>query len=55
MTFGLVSLIATLVLILALNWSRFQEMGSGNIIRLSLIWAAIMAGMVLALRLLGIG
>lgn len=53
MIFGLVSLIATLVLILALNWRRFQEMGSGNVVRLSLIWAAIITGMVLALRLLG--
>jgi len=55
MIFGLVSVIATLVLILALNWSRFQEMGSGNVIRMVLIWGAIIAGMVLALRLLGFG
>jgi hypothetical protein len=55
MIFGLVSVIATLVLILALNWGRFQAMGTGNVIRLAFIWAAIITGMVLALRLLGFG
>jgi len=54
MIFGLVSLIATLVLVLALNWNRFTEMGAGNVVRLALIWGAIIAGMALLLRLLGI-
>ncbi len=54
MIFGLVSLVAALVLIIALNWSRFQEMGSGQVLRLALIWAAIITAMVLVLRLFGI-
>jgi hypothetical protein len=53
MTFALVSLLATLALILALNWGRFQEIGFGNVIRMLLIWGAIITGLVLVLQLLG--
>jgi hypothetical protein len=53
MTFGLVSLLLSLILVLALNWSRFAAMGAGNVVRMVLIWGAIIAGLVLLLRLLG--
>lgn len=53
MTFALVSLLASLGLILAFNWNRFAELGLGNVVRMLLIWGAIITGLVLALRLLG--
>ncbi len=53
MTFALVSVAATLALVLALNWGRFQAMGSGQIIRLVLIWGVIIAALFLLLRFLG--
>lgn len=54
MIFGLVSVLAALVLIIALNWGRFQEMGGARVLRLALIWAAIITAMVLALKLFGV-
>lgn len=54
MTFGLVALLASLTLILVLNWERFQQMGAGRVIRLLLIWGAIITGLVLLVRLLGL-
>ena len=41
MTFALVSLLATLSLVLALNWNRFAALGWGNVARMLLIWGAI--------------
>jgi hypothetical protein len=53
MTFALVSLLATLTLILALNWNGFARMGWGNVVRMLLIWGAIITALVLVLRLFG--
>jgi hypothetical protein len=53
MTFALVSLVATLALILALNWGMFERVGWGRTLRMLLIWGVILAGGVLLLRLLG--
>lgn len=53
MTFALVSLLATLALILALNWRRFREMETGAIVRIALIWAVIIVALFLIVRLLG--
>lgn len=55
MIFAIVSVAAALLLIIALNWDRFQALGRGHLIRLALIWAVIIIAMVLALRLLGVG
>jgi hypothetical protein len=54
MTLALVSLLATLGLLLALNWNRFAEMGWGNVARMLLIWGVIITALVLLLRLLGL-
>ncbi|WP_199553723.1 hypothetical protein [Sandaracinobacteroides hominis] len=53
MTFALVSVLASLALILALNWNRFQQMGSGQILRMVLIWGVVIAALFLILRLFG--
>lgn len=53
MTMALISVLATLALVLALNWSRFREMGSGTVIRMALIWAVIIVALFLLVRLLG--
>ncbi|MGL6044323.1 MAG: hypothetical protein ACRC1J_10395 [Sandaracinobacteroides sp.] len=53
MTFALVSVLASLCLVLALNWKRFEAIGWGNVIRMILIWGAIITGLVLVMRLLG--
>lgn len=53
MTFALVSLLATLALLLALNWRSFERLGWGNMARMLLIWGVIITGLVLVLRLFG--
>lgn len=55
MSFGFIYALLALVLILALNWQRFQAMGWPNAIRMLLIWGAVIAGLVLVIRLLGLG
>lgn len=44
-----------LLLVLALNWNHFRSMPPGQILRMALIWGAIIAGLMLVLRLLGFG
>ncbi len=51
--FGIVAVLASLVLLLVLNWGRFQEMGSARVLRLAIIWAVILTAGVLVLKLLG--
>jgi hypothetical protein len=53
MTFALVSVLATLIVVLTLNWNRFAALGWGNVARMLLIWGAIITALVLVLRLLG--
>jgi len=53
MTFAFVSVAASLLLLLALNWQRFRAMGGQTVTRLLLIWATIILGLGLVLRLLG--
>ena len=53
MTFAFISVAATLLLLLALNWQRFRAMGAQTVTRMLLVWAAIILGLGLALRLLG--
>ncbi|MCG2840055.1 hypothetical protein L6Q21_03530 [Sandaracinobacter sp. RS1-74] len=53
MTMALISVLASLALVLALNWNRFQAMGSGTLLRMALIWAVILVALFLVVRLLG--
>jgi hypothetical protein len=53
MTFAIISVLASLGLILALNWERFRSMGWERVGRMVLIWLAIIVGLGVALRLLG--
>jgi hypothetical protein len=53
MTFAFISVLASLALILALNWQRFRAMGWDRVLRMMLIWLAIIVGLGVALRLLG--
>lgn len=46
-------LAATLFVILALNWPCLARLGSREIVRLALIWAAIIAAGVLLARMAG--
>lgn len=43
-----------LLLVVSLNWRRFDSMGWGSVLRLLLIWTAIFAGGALFLRLAGL-
>ncbi|WP_374388360.1 hypothetical protein [Sandaracinobacter sp.] len=53
MTFAIVSLLATLALILALNWRRLNTLGSAKVAQMLGIWTAIILGLVLILKYLG--
>lgn len=53
MTFAFISVAASLLLLLALNWQRFRAMGGQAASRMLLIWGAIILGLGFALRLLG--
>ena len=53
MTMALISVLATLALVLALNWNRFRALGSGRILRMLLIWAVVFVALFLVVRLLG--
>lgn len=55
MSVGFVYALLALVLIVALNWRRFEAMGWPSALRMLLVWGAIIAGLVLLLRLLGLG
>jgi hypothetical protein len=44
----------SLILVVALNWRRFEAMGTGRVLRLALIWASIFVAGVLIVRLLGL-
>lgn len=51
--FAVVSVVATLVVVLALNWRRLSVIGAAGLIRLALIWAAIILGLMLVVQLFG--
>jgi hypothetical protein len=53
LTFAFISVAASLLLLLALNWQRFRAMGGQSVTRMLLIWVAIILGLGLGLRLLG--
>lgn len=53
MTFAFISVLASLALVLALNWQRFSAMGWGRVLKMLLIWLAIIVGLGVLLRLLG--
>ncbi len=53
MTFAIISVLASLLLILALNWDRFRAMGGQAVGKMVLAWLAIIVGLGLLLRLLG--
>lgn len=53
MSFAVISVLATLTLVLALNWSRLREMGWELAGRMLLVWLGILAGLGVILRLLG--
>lgn len=53
MSFAIVGVLATLLVVLALNWPRFRAMGWSQVGRMLLIWLGIIVGLGLVLRLLG--
>ena len=53
MTFAIVSVIASLALILALNWQRLNDLGASTVSRWLAIWTGIIGGLFLLLRWLG--
>jgi hypothetical protein len=53
MSFAVISVLASLALILVLNRDRFREMGWTRVARMLLIWFAIIAGLGAVLRLFG--
>jgi hypothetical protein len=55
MTATIVSIIAVLgALILATNNAQFRNLSKGRMIRLALIWAAIIVGLVLVVEMTGL-
>jgi|LakMenEpi03Aug12_release.lakeMendotaPanAssembly.Ray.scaffolds.fasta_scaffold5496722_1 hypothetical protein len=53
MILGFISVLATLVLLMALNWQSLRAMGWERVTRMLLIWLGIIAGLGVLLRLLG--
>ena len=53
MTFGIVSALAALVVLIALNWRRLNAMGPGKVAQMLGIWTIIILAIVLAVRFLG--
>jgi hypothetical protein len=53
MILAFLSVLATLVVLLALNWDRMRALGWERVTRMLLIWFAIIAGLGILLRLLG--
>jgi hypothetical protein len=53
MSFAIISVLASLGLILALNMDRFRELGWARVGRMILIWLAIIISFGVGLRLLG--
>jgi hypothetical protein len=51
--FALVSILAALILLLALNRGLFSRLGAAGTVRLALIWAVVLLGGFFVLRLLG--
>lgn len=54
MTFAIISVLASLGLILALNWEHFRAMGWDRVARMLLIWLGIIVGLGVLLRLFGL-
>lgn len=55
MSFGIISVLATLVVVVALSWRQLAVLGAAGIIRLALIWGVIIAALLLLVRMLGLG
>ncbi|MFN7397862.1 MAG: hypothetical protein ACK5SX_02070, partial [Sandaracinobacter sp.] len=53
-TFAIISVLASLGLILALNWEHFRAMGWDRVARMLLIWLGIIVGLGVLLRLFGL-
>lgn len=54
-TAAIVSLVAVIgALVLATSSSQFRSLGAARIIRLALIWAAIIVGLVLVIQVTGL-
>jgi hypothetical protein len=54
MTFAIISVLASLGLILALNMDRFRALGWARVGRMILAWLAIIIGLGIVLRLFGL-
>ncbi len=53
-TVGFVFALGALILVLALNWRHFGSMPRGEVLRMAGLWVAIILGLALAVRLLGL-
>ncbi len=53
MILGFITVFASLVLLLVLNWQSLRAMGWERVTRMLLIWLGIIAGLGVILRLLG--
>lgn len=53
MTFAFVSVLASLILLVALNWQRLNALGPARVAQMLGIWTAIIIGLVLLVKFLG--
>lgn len=51
--FGLVGILATLIVVLTLNWNRFRAMDPAALVRMVVIWTVVIAALFVLLRILG--
>jgi hypothetical protein len=53
MMFAIVGVLASLALILALNWERFNSLGSETVTKMLVTWTGIIVALVLVAKLFG--
>lgn len=51
--FGLIGILATLIVVLTLNWNRFRAMDPAALVRMVIIWTVVIATLFVLLRVLG--
>lgn len=54
MSFAFISVLAALIVLIALNWQRLNALGPARVARMLGIWTAIIVCLVLLVRFLGL-
>lgn len=54
MTLAIISVAASLALVLVLNWKRFNALGATAVTRMLFAWTAVILGLAVLVRFLGL-